>query len=451
MIDYLREQVRILIEQKDKQNMRYLLLLVIQFLSVNLAWCEEAPFPGEKSLFGDKFTMYKDGANIVVAPQNIAKGKPWVWRARFWGHQPQFDMAMLEKGYHVVYCDVQQLWGCPSAVQRWNDYYRLLIEQHGFAEKAVLEGMSRGGLIVYNWAIANPDKVAAIYADAPVMHLRKWIGSKINREIRGSKAHRTMMSAYTFKDDAEADAFKGYPVDNLKPLAEAKIPIIHVVGDADEVVPVSEHTAIAEERIKQMGGVIKVIHKKDVGHHPHSLIDPKPIVNFILKHGRPIDGTDSLYNPNAVQERMIWADSWLCAKAPELHVEEWITEKPQTVGKYILIQFWHTFSPPSLRMLPRLNDWHEKYKDELAIICISDEELDVVRKSTKEHIKFFSAVDTQNRTHSELNVWGLPHVIIIEPEYGFIIWEGFPLLPGYELTEKTIKKILAVGRNLEKQ
>ena len=42
----------------------------------------------------------------------------------------------------------------------------MLTEQYRFAKEAVLEGMSRGGLIIYNWAIANPDKVAAIYADA---------------------------------------------------------------------------------------------------------------------------------------------------------------------------------------------------------------------------------------------------------------------------------------------
>lgn len=164
-----------------------------------------------------------------------------------------------------------------------------------------------------------------------------------------------------------------------------------------------------------------------------------------------VDSSDSIYayNPKVMPEKMIFADSWLYTEAPELHVEEWVTEKPKTKGKYILIQFWHTFSPPSLRMLPHLNEWHEKYKDKLAIICISDEGIEVVRKSTEEHIKFFSAVDTQNRTHSELKVWGLPHVIIIEPECGFVIWEGFPLLPGYELTETAIKSILAAGNKLE--
>jgi len=149
---------------------------------------------------------------------------------------------------------------------------------------------------------------------------------------------------------------------------------------------------------------------------------------------------------------MIWADSWLYAEAPELFVEEWLPEKPDMGGKYVLIEFWHTFSMPSRKMVPLLNEWHEKYKDELVIVSISDEEPDIVRDSVEKlDIKYYNAVDTQNRIHSELNVFGLPHVIIIEPQYGGVIWEGFTLLPGYELAEEKIKKILAIGRKLKKQ
>ncbi|MFK7909832.1 MAG: DUF6807 family protein [Akkermansiaceae bacterium] len=231
-------------------------------------------FPGKESVFQGKFKMFKNGGNIVVVPNKIADGKPWVWRARFWRHEPQFDVAMLEKGYHVVYCNVGGFYGNPTAVDRWDKYYKWLVEEHGFAKKAVLEGMSRGGLIIYNWAIANPDKVAAIYGDAPVMDMRSWPGA-------GNKA---TLRAYNFKDATEAEAYKGYPIDNLKPLAQAGIPIIHVVGDKDKVVPVSENTAIAAERYKALGGTFEVIHKKDVGHHPHSLKDPTPIVEFIEKH-----------------------------------------------------------------------------------------------------------------------------------------------------------------------
>jgi hypothetical protein len=57
-----------------------------------------------------------------------------------------------------------------------------------------------------------------------------------------------------------------------------------VVGDADTAVPVSENTTILEARYKKLGGTIQVIQKPGIGHHPHSLKDPKPIVDFILKH-----------------------------------------------------------------------------------------------------------------------------------------------------------------------
>ena len=70
---------------------------------------------------------------------------------------------------------------------------------------------------------------------------------------------------------------------NLLPLAENNIPILHVYGDSDEVVPWNENTGVVAERYQQMGGDIKLISKSECGHHPHGLSDPKPIVDFILQ------------------------------------------------------------------------------------------------------------------------------------------------------------------------
>ena len=46
----------------------------------------------------------------------------------------------------------------------------------------------------------------------------------------------------------------------------------------------AENTTVLESRYKRHGGPIHVIHKPGVGHHPHCLEDPKPIVEFILKN-----------------------------------------------------------------------------------------------------------------------------------------------------------------------
>ena len=245
----------------------------------------ESPWDGEKSSFHgfDQYDFKFEGnACKVVVPKTVADGKPWVWRARFWGHEPQFDIAMLERGYHVVYCHVGNLFGNATAVKRWDAFYDYLRFEHLFADRVVLEGMSRGGLIIYNWAAANPKKVAAIYADAPVMDFKSWPGGKGTGK-GAAAAWRICLKAYGLTE-AEALAYPRNPLDHLTPLAKAGVPIIHVVGDTDEIVPVAENTAIAQARYQKLGGVFKVIHKPDVGHHPHSLKDPQPIVDFVLKH-----------------------------------------------------------------------------------------------------------------------------------------------------------------------
>lgn len=169
----------------------------------------------------------------VVCPAREAEGRPWVWRARFWGHEPQTDIDLLEKGFHIVYCDVADLYGSDKATERWDRFYRYL-RKHGFHSKAVLEGMSRGGLIVYNWAAKNPDKVACIYADAPVMDITSWPMGKGTSEGSAEDTRR-MMEVYGFGSEQEAAEWKGNPLDHAGRIARAGIPVLHVVGDADTV------------------------------------------------------------------------------------------------------------------------------------------------------------------------------------------------------------------------
>lgn len=74
------------------------------------------------------------------------------------------------------------------------------------------------------------------------------------------------------------------PVDNLESLARAHVPLLHVYGDADEVVPWEENTGVIADRYRRLGGVITLIAKNGVGHHPHGLDDSTPIVEFIAWH-----------------------------------------------------------------------------------------------------------------------------------------------------------------------
>ena len=160
-------------------------------------------------------------------------------------------------------------------------------------------------------------------------------------------------------------------------------------------------------------------------------------------------GTDNK-PPVFKQGKRIWANSFLFAEAPELVVEKWLSEKPETKGKYVLLEFWATWCGPCRRSIPILNKFHAKYKDELVVIGISDEtEADVLKLKTPQ-IEYYSAIDTQARTKKAVGVWGIPHVLILEPG-GAVIWQGFPLLKDYELTDEIIEKILAIGRRLKRQ
>jgi pimeloyl-ACP methyl ester carboxylesterase len=176
-------------------------------------------------------------------------------------------------------------------VRYWDKFYDELTGKYGFAKKTALIGLSRGGLYCYNWAIANPDKVACIYADAAVCDFKSWPGGKLKGLGKGTgdaTEWNNMLMAYGFKSDAEAASYQGNPVDNLKPLAAAKVPLLHVYGEADSLVPWDENTGVVAERYRKMGGSITLIPKPGVGHHPHGLTDPTPIVEFIMKHaGRP--------------------------------------------------------------------------------------------------------------------------------------------------------------------
>jgi len=250
------------------------------------AFTEVLSFPGRKSEWRGfaRWDFLLDGCEtLIVLPKAEAPGRPWIWRAEFFDHQPGLDVALLSRGFHLVYMNVGNTFGCPDALAHWAVLYSLLTEKYGFSPKPALEGLSRGGLYVYNWASANPDKVGCIYGDNPVCDFKSWPGGK--GKGPGSPGDwAKLISDYHFADEREALAYDGNPVDRLEPLATAGIPLIHVCGDADEVVPYEENTVVLKERYEKLGGSITVIVKPGFKHHPHGLEDPAPVTDFVIKH-----------------------------------------------------------------------------------------------------------------------------------------------------------------------
>jgi len=261
-----------------------LLALTVSFVDAQ----EDTPpvFPGKESRWNgfvrNDFEVHGKSV-LVVSPHKPAAGLPWVWHGEFFGHKPAPDIALLESGYHIAYLRVPNMLGSPTAVKHWDHLYLELTEKYGLARKVALVGLSRGGLYCYNWAVKNPEKVACIYGDAPVCDFKSWPGGQGGG--KGSKRDWDLvLKEYGFDSEEAAIAYAGNPVDTLGALAAERVPLLHVFGDTDQVVPWEENTGVIAKRYRELGGEIELIQKPGVGHHPHGLQDPTPIVNFIIRH-----------------------------------------------------------------------------------------------------------------------------------------------------------------------
>lgn len=270
--------------------LRLLSVALVAIALVTIATAEEPrKFEGNVTAWNGfkRHEFPVDGKNAtVVVPEKALPGNPWLWRGEFFGHAPGADIELAKKGWHLAYLSVPNQFGSPKAMASWEKFYETLVKDHGLHPKPGLCGMSRGGLYAMAWGAKHPDKTLAIWLDNAVCDAKSWPGGKVKGLGAGVGSRgewNNLLRAYDFKDDKEAIDFKGFPIDRLEPLAQVKVPILLVYGDSDNVVPAKENSEIVFERYKKLGGPIEQIIKKGGDHHPHSLKDPTPIVEFFEK------------------------------------------------------------------------------------------------------------------------------------------------------------------------
>jgi pimeloyl-ACP methyl ester carboxylesterase len=177
---------------------------------------------------------------VVVVPKQPAAGNPWSWRGCYWDHEPQTEVELLNRGFHIAF--VMSDPGKP-----WDAWYRFLTEEHKFSRKPAFIGMSRGGVNEYAWATANPDKVACIYADNPALRTES--------------------------------------LQKIGELATNDVPLLHICGSLDFLL--QQHSLAVESVYHRLGGRITMMFKEGVPHHPHSLRDPRPIADWIVRNVGP--------------------------------------------------------------------------------------------------------------------------------------------------------------------
>ncbi len=207
---------------------------------------------GDDERFGIKDPPEGKRRCVVIVPKKRALDNPWSWRGCYWDHQPQTEVELLRRGFHVAYISAN---ATLKPGKTWDVWYAFLTEKHGLSKKPAFVGMSRGGEYAYTWATANPSKVSCIYADNP----------GTNPEV----------------------------LKKLGDLASADVPVLHVCGSID---PLLGRVSSAIEAIyQQFCGRISVMLKEGAGHHPHSLRDPTPIADFISQSVQPAASNPPAY------------------------------------------------------------------------------------------------------------------------------------------------------------
>jgi hypothetical protein len=74
---------------------------------------------------------------------------------------------------------------------------------------------------------------------------------------------------------------KTQPLDNLAPLANAGVHLLHVCGNLDP--RLKSQTRVVEKRYRELGGRISIMIKEGEGHYPLAPKELHPVVDIILK------------------------------------------------------------------------------------------------------------------------------------------------------------------------
>jgi pimeloyl-ACP methyl ester carboxylesterase len=119
--------------------------------------------------------------------------------------------------------------------------------------------------------------------DAPVCDIKSWPGG-LQNGMGSTEDWQKCLAAYNFTEE-EAKEYNQNPINKVQPLIESQIPLLVVAGDQDRIVPYAENGQLMVEQYEEYGGKVKVILKKGEG-HVHGLSNPRPIIQFILKHTR---------------------------------------------------------------------------------------------------------------------------------------------------------------------
>jgi thiol-disulfide isomerase/thioredoxin len=123
---------------------------------------------------------------------------------------------------------------------------------------------------------------------------------------------------------------------------------------------------------------------------------------------------------------------------PELRVERWIGDKPETRGRFQLIYLWAPWSHPSRRFLPDVNALAAKFNKEIAFAGLVSEAGSDPETDAGVRADFATGIDPSEKFLRALGVTSLPQIVLADPK-GIVRYLGHPAA----LTEKSLQELVA--------
>ncbi len=178
----------------------------------------------------------------------------------------------LAAGMAVAGVDVGESYGSPKGRAGFTALYQELTGKRGLAKKACLLARSRGGLMLYNWACENTGSVACVAGIYPVCNLRSYPGL--------AKA----CGAYGLTEaELQAQLAQHNPIERLAPLAQAGVPIFHIHGDSDTLVPLKDNSEKVATCYRELGGAMQLVVPPGQGHNMwQGFFQCKELVDFVI-------------------------------------------------------------------------------------------------------------------------------------------------------------------------
>ena len=229
---------------------------------------------------GEVFSV-DGGTAFLILPENRQPGirTPWVWYAPTLNGLPGKEetwmfQKFLDKGIAIAGIDVGESYGSPDGRAMFSSLYKELVENRGMAEQACLLARSRGGLMLYSWAAENPKSVACIAGIYPVCNLTSYPG--LDRACGAYKLS---------SEDLAANLTTHNPIDRLASLAAAKVPIFHIHGDSDVVVPLEQNSSEVANRYKALGAEMTLKVVEGQGHNMWvGWFQDQQLIDFVIAH-----------------------------------------------------------------------------------------------------------------------------------------------------------------------